>query len=230
MVFSAGKRKKSFPEWISQFYRRSATFPRTFQPNVENFIAIHRVFSEFSTFYSRNVENSGNTGKKKRKTWKSGLTYRKNWKTKAKKRGFVRFSRIWIHFAGYPDGKTWNNRKTPGQKLFIRSTLLFDSLIFQREFRAEKRFPEVFPPKNTCTYWVFLFFHNLNRVEPLNNPISISDRMEEPIFQPCCGSVEIEIMQVFNIYCSYLRINYLLPSGPRFQGVDCLFQHFRASS
>lgn len=76
----------------------------------------------------------------------------------------------------------------------MRSIHLFNPLIFQREFRREKRFPEVFPPKNTCTYWVFLFFHNHNRVEPLNNPVLISNRMDDPLFQPCCGSVEIEMI------------------------------------
>ena len=48
---------------------------------VEISIAINLMFSEFSTFYSRNVENGGNDWKPMRKTLKNSLTY---WKTKGR--------------------------------------------------------------------------------------------------------------------------------------------------
>lgn len=50
---------------------------------VEISIAINLMFSEFSTFYSRNVENSGNDWKPMRKTLKNSLTY---WKTRGRER------------------------------------------------------------------------------------------------------------------------------------------------
>ena len=48
---------------------------------VEISIATNLMFSEFSTFYSRNVENGGNDWKPMRKTLKNSLTY---WKTKGR--------------------------------------------------------------------------------------------------------------------------------------------------
>ena len=44
---------------------------------------INLMFSEFSTFYSRNVENGGNDWKPMRKTLKNSLTY---WKTRGRER------------------------------------------------------------------------------------------------------------------------------------------------
>ena len=50
---------------------------------VEISIATNLMFSEFSTFYSRNVGNRGNERKAMRKTLKNSLTY---WKTKGRER------------------------------------------------------------------------------------------------------------------------------------------------
>ena len=49
---------------------------------VEISIATNLMFSEFSTFYSRNVENGGNDWKPMRKTLKNSLTY---WKTRGER-------------------------------------------------------------------------------------------------------------------------------------------------